>query len=310
MRGAARGNLFMLGAFVYQIAAMILLIEISRLLGPFSDEHMITFAAVTQVVVFLPPVAFYAILNRRRLKELLPFKKVNFANLFFILLVVIVSQPVAMALSGFATIFFDNAVSEMINIFNNISYPMTVLVVCVFPAVFEELPLRGIVQSEYRRSPMWIAAIVNGLFFGFIHLNLQQFPYAFFLGIVMFYLVYVTGSIISAIFAHFLFNFTQVTLAFFILNSEIVEQATTPVPDPSELILVWVAMFAIFLPILIIILWAQTAYNKSIGNFPAVLAKEANIPEPGRLKRTVIISFLAIVFVYAWFMLAVLNSPS
>jgi len=311
----------MLGALIYQIIAMGALINIVRRIELFPPSGMLVFVAITQVVVFFPPVVFYAILNRNRFAELFPFEKINAINIFLTLLVVIAAQPVAMALSGFTAIFFQNAVADMVNVFNDISYFATVIVVCVFPAIFEELPTRGIVQSEYRRSPLWIAALVNGLFFGIIHLNLQQFPYAFFLGIVLFYLVYITGSIITAILAHFLFNFMQVTLAAFISNLDFAETAIAEAPDPSELVVYWIAMFVIFLPVLILILWAQTAYNKSLKSFKNVkisnngtssqsapqdvnMSKEPTAAELRKGKIKLLTSFFAIIFVYVWFMLA------
>jgi len=50
---------------------------------------------------------------------------------------------------------------------------------------------------------------MNGLFFGIIHLNPQQFSYAFVLGVIFAYMVYYTRSIWAGILPHFIFNASQ-----------------------------------------------------------------------------------------------------
>ena len=313
MRGAIRGNFFMLALIVYQIAAAVTLSVITYHLAPLSMEVVLVLAAASQVIVFFPPVVVYAIMNRKRIHELFPFKKISGMNIFFILLVVIISQPIAMGMSGLSSIFFPNTVSDVVHAFNSVSYLATVVVVCVFPAIFEELPLRGIIQAEYKNSPLWIAALINGLFFGIIHLSFQQFLYAFFLGIVLFYLVHITGSILSAILAHFLFNFIQVSLSMFLLNHTLAGQALpAEVPPASEFIAVWLSMIVIFMPVLGLILWAQTAYNKNLNRKPFAMKQEPCENKPGKEisaaehrsnKTTWRVTFFAVLLIYAWFMI-------
>ena len=315
MRGAIRGNFFMLALIIYQIAAALVLSGAIRHLAPLSIETLLMFTAASQVIVFFPPVAVYAIMNRKRFSELLPFKKINVMNMFFILLVVIASQPIAIGMSGLSSIFFPNTVGDMVHAFNSVSYLATVVAVCVFPAIFEELPLRGIIQAEYKNSPLWMAALVNGLFFGIIHLSFQQFLYAFFLGIVLFYLVYITGSILSAILAHFLFNFIQVTISMLIVNNTLTAQtAAAEVPPASDFIIVWGVMIVLFMPVLGIILWAMTAYNKNLNRKPYDTKQEPaafeNAPdkkitaaEHRASKNLWRFTFFAVLLVYAWFMI-------
>ena len=316
MRGAIRGNFFMLSLIIYQIAAFLVLSETLGRLAPFSLEVMFVIVAATSVIIFFPPVVVYAIMNRWRISELFPFKKLNCMNIFFILLVVIASQPIAMAMSGISAIFFPNTVGDMVHALNSASYLATVVVVCVFPAIFEELPLRGIIQAEYKSSPLWMSALINGLFFGIIHLSFQQFLYAFFLGVVLFYLVHITGSIISAILAHFLFNFIQVSISAFLLNQGLVDQVmTADMPAPTEFVAGWIAMIVIFMPVLGLILWSQTLYNKNLNRKVNILKPEAVICErPVKEitsaeykvgKNAWLITFFAIILVYAWFMITI-----
>lgn len=80
------------------------------------------------------------------------------------------------------------------------------ITIAVFPAIFEELVMRGIVLDGYREKSIHVAAFMNGLLFGMFHMNFFQFAHTFIAGIVMTYVVRITGSIVSSMFIHFINN--------------------------------------------------------------------------------------------------------
>jgi sodium transport system permease protein len=81
------------------------------------------------------------------------------------------------------------------------------LLVCLAPAVCEELAFRGFVLSGLRRiGHKWTAIVLTAAFFGAVHVVLQQSIAAFVVGVVLGYIAVKTGSILPAIAYHFTHN--------------------------------------------------------------------------------------------------------
>ena len=73
---------------------------------------------------------------------------------------------------------------------------------------------RGVLFHTYRKSRMLSAILLSAFLFGCMHMNLNQFMYAFALGVYLAFLVEATGSILSSMLAHFTLNVTSVVLSF------------------------------------------------------------------------------------------------
>lgn len=90
-----------------------------------------------------------------------------------------------------------------------------VLSVAILPAICEEFAHRGLILQGTRK--VWgykTAIIISSIFFGLMHLNIQQFFFATILGIFMAYVDISAGSIIPSIIMHFCNNFINVFLSF------------------------------------------------------------------------------------------------
>ncbi|MFZ7121459.1 MAG: CPBP family intramembrane glutamic endopeptidase [Eubacteriaceae bacterium] len=79
--------------------------------------------------------------------------------------------------------------------------------VAVIPVFLEEIAIRGVVLDKFRDTSLWQSAVVTGVLFGIMHVDLGQFGYATALGIIMGGIVIATGSLWGGIFFHFLNNF-------------------------------------------------------------------------------------------------------
>jgi membrane protease YdiL (CAAX protease family) len=85
--------------------------------------------------------------------------------------------------------------------------PWSVFVICVCPAVFEELAFRGLVQG--RLSALfgtWTGIVVSGAAFGLAHGVTTGFPFHVFLGIQIGYLRHRSHSLYPGMLQHFLYN--------------------------------------------------------------------------------------------------------
>lgn len=87
--------------------------------------------------------------------------------------------------------------------------------VAIMPSFLEEIIIRGVVLDQFKDTSLWQGAIMTGLLFGFMHVDIGQLGYTTALGIIMGAIVIITGSLWGGVFFHFLNNFTSVvTLSF------------------------------------------------------------------------------------------------
>jgi sodium transport system permease protein len=88
------------------------------------------------------------------------------------------------------------------------------LVVAVTPALCEELFFRGLVLSGLRRLGPWPAILACALLFGLAHSSVYRLIPTFFIGLLLSWLVWRTGSIWTGVIAHALNNGVAATLVY------------------------------------------------------------------------------------------------
>jgi len=82
-----------------------------------------------------------------------------------------------------------------------------VLMVCLLPAIFEELFFRGIVMQSLRPYGDGFAILVSSVLFALLHGNLVQIPNALLCGLVLGYFAIRSGNVVTAMIMHFVYNF-------------------------------------------------------------------------------------------------------
>lgn len=91
-------------------------------------------------------------------------------------------------------------------------YLWQILSVAIVPAIVEEFAVRGIMLQSLRKYGDLFAMIVSSVFFGLMHGNCLQAPFAFILGMVISWLVIKTDSLWTGIAIHFMNNFYATSL--------------------------------------------------------------------------------------------------
>lgn len=105
--------------------------------------------------------------------------------------------------------------------------------ITIFASVFlapvgEELVFRGVMiyygnkaveAMDNKKKAFLIVNIIQAFFFGFLHMNLVQGSYAFFMGLILGYLVYRFKSILPSILVHFTLNALSTFTAVPIMNA-------------------------------------------------------------------------------------------
>ena len=112
-------------------------------------------------------------------------------------------------------------VAKMSGNFWSILYVL--LAFAIIPAACEELFFRGVLCRFYERFGVGIAVFVSGLFFALIHFSLPLFLTYLFLGMLLAFTLYATGSLYATFALHFLYNlfclFGQPYLSDFYVNA-------------------------------------------------------------------------------------------
>jgi len=257
-------NLFMAALLICEFAAALLLV----LAGSFgaSISYPIKILAGQTLGLFIPCLIFIRI---KRPKLILSFKALDFKNCVYVMAMALLCVPAVQALSFVSSALANNTAADVIEgMFRssgNIYFSL--LVFSLVPAVCEELALRGIIFQGYGSVDIRRSALVNGLFFAFIHLNLQQFLYAFFLGVVFTYIVYYTKSLLSSILAHFMVNAAQLYLSALALNAANTQGLANLFIENTSLMYFFIIFFIIFVVICTVLLYLVfrlfAGYNKN-----------------------------------------------
>lgn len=102
---------------------------------------------------------------------------------------------------------------------------LNLLVIALIPAVGEEMTFRGVIQQSLtRRMNPHIAIILSAAIFSFFHFQFFGFFPRLFLGILLGYMFYITGSLWTSILMHFVNNGAAVTL-YYLGNICVIEDA-------------------------------------------------------------------------------------
>lgn len=101
-------------------------------------------------------------------------------------------------------------------------YLISLIVVCLMPAIFEEVLFRGIIFNKGREYGIKSAIILSSFLFAIMHFDFSNFFGTLVLGIIAGLMVKYTNRLIYPMITHFAMNFTSATLSF-ITNNEMIE---------------------------------------------------------------------------------------
>ena len=192
--------------------------------------------AVSTFLMFFVPVHFFAMICYRKPLTYLGFNfRFNVRQVLLLITILILTFPMSGALgtlnkilpipadwaAKFKAMELAREAQEaaLININSFARYIISLIVICLLPAIFEETFFRAGLQNLFTRwfKGPWVAIILTSIIFSLIHLSFYGFLVRFALGIVLGLIFYYSGSLWLSILFHFLFNAIQVT-ALYVLN--------------------------------------------------------------------------------------------
>lgn len=181
----------------------------------------ISLSIIIQIgALFVIPLVLYCFLLKVKPKQV--FKSCNFEKIGFIAILI------SFAL-GLLCFFINVAVSSLFNgilTFTGYRFPsgsgemdystwhffLELVIVCVLPAFCEEFVNRGILLQGIKHAGFKKAIVISSLMFGLFHFNIQQFFYAFIIGLILGFVSVVAKNIFPAMIIHFVNNAVSVYL--------------------------------------------------------------------------------------------------
>jgi membrane protease YdiL (CAAX protease family) len=136
---------------------------------------------------------------------------------------------------------------------------LNLVFISLFAGIGEELFFRGVLQRLFikiTRSP-WAGIIITAIIFSAIHLQFFGFFPRFFLGILLGALYWFSGSLWTAMLAHFAYDALIIVLAYF--KPELVKDTNATIVNPSQLAVTALVSAALTF----LILWQIVKKSKS-----------------------------------------------
>lgn len=159
-----------------------------------------------QYIAFLPPITIYLFRNREHDERILKPKLLNLKSVILIIITWIFTLPLLVFVIDLYTYFFGDTLADLVT--ENIQTTLVagIVFIAITPSILEEVLMRGIILDGYREKSKFVAALMNGLLFGMLHLNSFQFGHTFILGFIASYLVFATNSIFAGMLIHIVNN--------------------------------------------------------------------------------------------------------
>ena len=184
---------------------------------------------ISQAIVLLPALVYVAV-HKINIIACMPYRKLRISDGLLSLLIGYTLIPLMLFINSVSGLFSTNYVQGSVQ--ELVAYPfwLQLLIIAVLPACVEEFVFRGLIYHSYRKNGILGAAVLSGLVFGLMHLNINQLSYAAVMGIIFALLVEATGSMYSSMLAHFAANSYSVILMQLVSmtsnGSELLEQST------------------------------------------------------------------------------------
>lgn len=168
----------------------------------------------SQVIIALPSL-FFLMTTKQNYVKVVSFKKVSWSNVALLVFFAFCMSNVMTFISASSKVFAKYSITDTLTkTAEENPFFISLICVAIIPAVFEESIYRGIFYQEYRKVNPLGAIFLSALLFGLLHGNLNQFSYAFIMGIVFAFVIEATDSILSTMIIHFVINGSSIVLLY------------------------------------------------------------------------------------------------
>ncbi len=198
----------LLGVFVIEVLiVMAISFGKTKFLEITGFEYNILVATLILDILLVLVTVLYTRMKGEGFLEAYNIKKIKVGTVFLTLFLTMVASPMFVFANVFSQLFVPNTMVQSMDLLMNTSLLNTFIAVAIIAPISEELIMRGFFQNRFDKiMPFAASAILSGFLFGVLHLNFNQFCYAWVLGILFAYTNRASGSTVTSILMHFFVN--------------------------------------------------------------------------------------------------------
>lgn len=164
-------------------------------------------------ILLAAPGAAWIIAGKRNYMHTVRLKKIHGSTGILLFLFFIALMPLMSLINAISMLFVENTTTQtMTEVVTGHSFLISLIVIALLPAVFEESIYRGLFYNEYRKVSPIGGLLLSAFLFGIMHANWNQFSYAFVMGMVFGLIIEATDSILSSMILHFCINASSVVI--------------------------------------------------------------------------------------------------
>lgn len=140
---------------------------------------------ISELVIFVPGLIFYVILNSKKQSKRMFTKIPPLCSILFLVFTWLVTPLVTFA-NVLSQLFTTNAVMDASGEVLKVPFVVSLLIIGIYGPFCEEFVFRGVIYRNLagKTGRYLVSGVVSAMFFGFMHMNLNQMGYAFILGVV------------------------------------------------------------------------------------------------------------------------------
>ena len=236
MRNRSRlaGIQYLVMMIVWIITGLLISVAgLDRFLNYYSAHSLVELELLVPVVVLL-------IMDRFEVMRGTRMKVINIKAILWTILLALILLPVMTFLNLLSQLMVPNHVVVQIERYAMLTGSsvwdkpiwLNLLYMAFLPAVVEEFLFRGVLFQGFRSCGLFKTAFFTALMFGLAHGNLNQFMYAFAIGLFLAYLVEASGSVYASMLAHAIINGTTVFLMY--LERHLPENVTSVIVEAEN----------------------------------------------------------------------------
>ena len=197
--------------FTVTVLVYIILMYSLQLTG--FNELPINVRLVVPEIILLVPALMYVLVLRPKTVDGVSMSVVSPLTTLLTVVLTFCIMPLVMFINSLSSMVAGNEVdSVLVALVKENPLWLNLVIIALLPAVVEEFIFRGLILNGYKRRNPLMAIVLSSLLFGLMHMNLNQFSYAFVIGIIFAFLAYATGSLLPSILGHFIINGTSVLM--------------------------------------------------------------------------------------------------
>lgn len=145
-------------------------------------------------------------------RDVFKLRKLSLTTLPMLTILTVLSIPVTTWLLNVSVLVIGDQMGFLFDDMLKQPTWILVFVLCIFPGFTEEFVLRGLMMDSYKSLGWKAQVVMSGVLFGLFHMNVNQFSYSLFLGMILALAVLITKSIWASVYIHFLNNFISVMM--------------------------------------------------------------------------------------------------